>query len=268
MPTTGSKGQPQYAGGDTTSIAAYLTALGNYGALVGNLIVGTSSQRTTFATAYGFQPWDGLTFLETDTRTEWRYNGTAAAWRRYSRADTGLGMVQLYPSASNGTIEDTGDVKITAGSTLTLDGVFDFDRFLRYHVVVSANTFSSNTAYLCFRARIGSADDTSARYARVFNSVNAGTAQVGDNSGTTFISLTHAPTAAGATQHVVFDAVRADTGARMFLLGKGLNSGTGAGMQLFDFGGDYYPTSWTGVNGFSIYPSAGTAKIRVAVFGH
>lgn len=76
MSTPGPKGQPQFSGADNVTIAEYLSALGNYSALVGNRLVGTASQRTAFVPTYSFAPFRGLEFFESDTFNSYTHDGT------------------------------------------------------------------------------------------------------------------------------------------------------------------------------------------------
>lgn len=84
--TPGPKGQPQVSTGGAVSAAADLTAVADYAARVGNRIVGTASQRATFAATYGVSPWDGLEFAEVDTGKEFVY--LSGGWRTYPLVDT------------------------------------------------------------------------------------------------------------------------------------------------------------------------------------
>lgn len=77
MTDPGSKGQPHFGGGDTVTLAQYLTSVSDYAALVGNRIVGTASQRSTFVASFGFAPFRGLEYFQTDDFNSYTFDGSA-----------------------------------------------------------------------------------------------------------------------------------------------------------------------------------------------
>ena len=72
--STGSKGQP-IVSDPPTSIADF-AAHSTYAALVGNRIAGPATNRTNFAAVYGFAPFSGLEYFETDTLNTFVYTDT------------------------------------------------------------------------------------------------------------------------------------------------------------------------------------------------
>jgi hypothetical protein len=58
---------------DPPTTIADFAAHAAYTRLTGNRIVGTSSQRNSFSSTYGFNAFIGLSFFETDTNNEYTY---------------------------------------------------------------------------------------------------------------------------------------------------------------------------------------------------
>lgn len=71
----GDHGQPVIQDPPTT--IADMTALAAYTKLFGTRIIGTASQRTTFAATFGFTPFRGLEYFESDTFNSYTNDGTA-----------------------------------------------------------------------------------------------------------------------------------------------------------------------------------------------
>lgn len=72
--TRGDHGEPVVTDPPTT--IADFAAHAAYSRLVGNRIVGTASNRAAFSTYYGFPPFDGLEFYETDTGNEYVFTSS------------------------------------------------------------------------------------------------------------------------------------------------------------------------------------------------
>lgn len=79
MPTpNGPKNQPRYDINDEPAFPDHVTAVSDYAALVGNRKVGTKEERQALS---GNNVWDGLSFFETDTGSEYvRVGGSWTVW--------------------------------------------------------------------------------------------------------------------------------------------------------------------------------------------
>lgn len=78
--TTGNHGQPIID--NPARRRADMQAIADYAGIVGNrVLVGSYGEMTAgFRDRFGFDPWDGLEALNTDTRDLYVFNATANAW--------------------------------------------------------------------------------------------------------------------------------------------------------------------------------------------
>lgn len=111
------KGQPQFSDAGAPDTAVDPSLVAQYAGIVGNRIVGTSTQRAAFSGIWaGFSggPWNGLEFEETDTGTVYkRLGGAWKAWESsWIPVTLSLGGVTLGSGGTN-----VGEYKHIAGTT-------------------------------------------------------------------------------------------------------------------------------------------------------
>jgi len=106
----GTRGNPTFLStGNAPDFAADLGKVAEYAAIVGNKVVGTSAQRSSFNLGAGFTgPWESVDWVETDTGRTYRY--TAGKWVEMVRTSAWTTYVPSWtaassaPSIGNGTL--------------------------------------------------------------------------------------------------------------------------------------------------------------------
>lgn len=120
----GTKGQPIVQ--DPPSTIADFAAHSAYTALIGNRVVGTASQFNSFTSTYGFSPYPGLEFYQTDTFNTYVWG--SSNWVGIKPQTGGVAFASGDFTASGGGFAATRDVAFTTGrftaAPLVTFGVF------------------------------------------------------------------------------------------------------------------------------------------------
>lgn len=141
MPTTGSNGQPLFTTSDAVRIAAYLTQISNYAALVGNRKVGTTAQRLAASETNG-NAWQGLQWKDTTDGNEYE-RSSSASWV-LTGTDSNWQLSTITIAAGWGTRTDPSGGTADRGN----GGVRRVDQFveLRFRVTRTGATLTSSSS--------------------------------------------------------------------------------------------------------------------------